>query len=354
MIGEFKVWNLRNYARARFDFSGRKQLLVGPNGAGKSNLLEAIAFLGLLRSFRTTRIGEMIRTGEEAFAVGGAWHTGDGFTENLEARWHREGRRTLAVNGNPVASGRDFIQYFHPVVFAPEDLELITGPPTARRRFFDMLCSQLDPGYLNVLHDYAHALKQRNAALRRGRADSKVLAAYETLLAFAGADLTARRSERIAEFNRELGALSSREPEGVLALEYRPFCDGSGEEHLAQFERLREREIERRTSLCGCHLDDFRMRRGSRWMRGFASNGQNRLAALFLKLASAELVARHCGRQHLVVLVDDVTGELDPCRRGLFWERIQEAEQMFFTVTALPDDLCFRDAARTVLPLAGD
>ena len=103
MIGEFKVWNLRTYARARFDFSGRKQLLIGPNGAGKSNRLEAIAFLGLLRSFRTTRIGEMIRTGEEAFAVGGAWHTGDGFTENLEARWHREGRRTLAVNGNPVA-----------------------------------------------------------------------------------------------------------------------------------------------------------------------------------------------------------------------------------------------------------
>ena len=297
MIGEFKVWNLRSFPRARFDFSAPRQLLLGPNGAGKSNLLEAIAFLGLLRSFRTTRLGEMVRTGEPGFAVGGTWHTDSGCADALEVRWDRDGRRVLTVNGNPVASGRDFIQYFHPVVFAPEDLEIITGAPAARRRFFDMLCSQLDSGYLNVLHDYAHALKQRNAALRGGRIDRKVLAAYENLLAFAGADLTARRRERVTEFNRDLGALSSRDPEGVLELEYHPFCEGSPEEHLAQFARLREREIERRTSLCGCHLDDFRMRRGGHWMRGFASNGQNRLAALFLKLTAAELVGRHCGRQ---------------------------------------------------------
>ena len=349
MIGEFKLWNLRNYERARFDFSGRKQLLIGPNGAGKSNLLEALAFLGVLRSFRTTRIGEMIRAGANGFAIGGDWHTDAGYVERLETRWQADGRRQLFVNGNALASGRDFIQYYHPVVFAPEDLELITGMPGARRRFFDMLCSQLDPGYLNVLHDCFHALKQRNAALRRGRAAPEVMEAYEGLLAFAGADLTARRREWLAEFNRELAILSAAEAEGEIEVEYHPQCAGSAEDYLDLFARMRPREMERHSSLCGCHLDDFRVRRGGRPMRGFASNGQNRLAALFFKLASAALLARHCGERNLLILVDDVTGELDEARRAVFWSRIAGAAQMFFTFTARPDDEFFADARVTEL-----
>ncbi|MPM58017.1 DNA replication and repair protein RecF [bioreactor metagenome] len=347
MIGEFKLSNLRNYDRARFDFSGRKQLLVGPNGAGKSNLLEALAFLGVLRSFRTTRIGEMIRTGADGFAIGGAWQAGGGYVERLETRWQSDGRRQLFVNGNAVASGRDFIQYYHPVVFAPEDLELITGMPGARRRFFDMLCSQLDPGYLNVLHDYFHALKQRNAALRQRRAVPEVMEAYESLLAFAGADLTARRQVWLAEFNRELAALS--ETEGRIEVDYRPQCAGSAEDYLALFDRMRSREIERHSSLCGCHLDDFRVRRDEQPMRGFASNGQNRMAALLFKLASAALLARHCGERNLLILVDDVTGDLDRARRSAFWARIAGAEQMFFTFTARPEDEFFADAQITAL-----
>ena len=350
MIGEFKVWNLRSYGRARFDFSARKQLLIGPNGAGKSNLLEAIAFLGLLRSFRTTRIAEMIRSGEDGFAVGGSWTGERAYADRLEARWRKDGRRALFVNDNPVAAGRDFIQYFHPVVFAPEDLDLIAGAPGERRRFVDMLCSQLDPGYLNVLHDYIRALKQRNGALRSRHPDPDVLAAYEELLAFACADLTARRRRRMADFNLELAELCGKDPAERISIDYHPMCDGSAEEVLALFARLRTREMEHHASLCGCHLDDFRIRRGGRLMRGFASNGQSRLAALFLKLASAALLRRHCGSRNLVILVDDVTGELDRGRRAEFLERIAEAEQVFFTVTELPTDGFFKDAAVTELP----
>ena len=349
MLSEFRALNWRNCERVRLQFE-RKNLLIGPNGSGKSNLLEAIGFLGVLRSFRTMRIGELIREDCAGFLLRGVWQEPKRSPLELEVGMSRSGERRLLVNRQNENSGRNFIQYFYPVVFAPEDMELVTGAPAVRRRFFDMLSSQLDDGYINVLHDYHKALKLRNVLLKNPRrCDVAQLEVYEGLLAFAGADLNQRRRNCIEHFNCILQDLTGRSSK--LTMEYMPQSGESPEENLEQFARNRKREMEKRTTLCGCHLDDFRLCSHGKAMKGFASNGQNRMAALNCKSASARMIMRKRGAEHLLVLVDDVTGELDKFHREEFYELIAPAGQQFFTFTAHPGEEFFADAQTVKLPL---
>lgn len=344
MISEFRALNWRSYQRAHLFFE-RKNIFIGANGSGKSNLLEALGFLGILRSFRTARPGELIRKESDSFRLRGCWND-----TVLEVGVNRSSERTLLVNGATENSGRDFIQHFYPVVFAPEDMEIICGIPTVRRRFFDMLACQLDSGYINVLHDYQRALKMRNLMLKNGKCDPAKLDVYEGLLAFAGADLTMRRQNCIKKFNAVLSTLAL-DKASCLSVDYRMQCSGGAEAYLEQFQRSRKREIEKRTTLTGCHLDDYIFLRGNELMRGYASNGQNRLAALHCKLASALLVMRCCGAEKLVALVDDVTGELDEVNRRQFYTLLEPAGQMFFTFTEPPQDKFFNSSRLIELPL---
>ena len=213
MISEFRALNWRSCERTRLFFE-QKNLFIGPNGSGKSNLLEALGFLGILRSFRTPKIQELIRQDCTEFHLRCAW---DKFL--LEVSMNRAGERKLLINGMPERSGRDFIQYFNPVVFAPEDMEIVCGIPTVRRRFFDMLACQLDLGYINVLHDYQKALKMRNTLLKSGKNNRDKLEVYEGLLAFAGADLTSRRCQLIKYFNSTLSQLEE-DKNAVLYVDY--------------------------------------------------------------------------------------------------------------------------------------
>ncbi len=344
MISEFRALNWRSCERARLFFE-QKNIFIGANGSGKSNLLEALGFLGVLRSFRTARIGDLIRREQTEFRLRCRWQN-----TLLEVGMNRNGERSLQVNGLPEKSGRDFIQHFYPVVFAPEDMEIISGTPGVRRKFFDMIACQLDAGYINVLHDYQRALKMRNLMLKSGKCDLAKLEVYEGLLAFASADLTVRRQSCVTEFNKMLTALADR-ADDCLKIDYRMQCSGSAEDTLEQFVRNRRREMEKRTTLVGCHLDDYIFYRGKDPMRGFASNGQNRLAALQCKLASALLVMRCCGAEKLVALVDDVTGELDEKNRQRFYELLEPAGQLFFTFTELPSDGFFKNGKVQNLPL---
>ena len=344
MISEFRALNWRSCERARLFFE-QKNLFIGANGSGKSNLLEAIGFLGVLRSFRTAKIQELIRHDCGSFHLRCNWHK-----HSLEVSMTRSGERQLLIDGATERSGRDFIQYFNPVIFAPEDMEIVCGIPPVRRRFFDMLACQLDPGYINVLHDYQRALKMRNQMLKSGKSNLDKLEVYEGLLAFAGSDLTCRRQQLIRLFNQTLQQLED-DKTARLSVDYRMQCADGPEAYLELFGRNRKREIEKRTTLTGCHLDDYIFLRGGNLMRGFASNGQNRLAALYCKLAASQMLMQLCGAGKLVALIDDVTGELDEKNRRKFYNLREPAGQLFFTFTEIPQDNFFKNAKTLVLPL---
>jgi len=353
MISELKLHNWRNFAREEFKFS-QKNVLIGPNGSGKSNMLEALGFLGLLRSFRRARTGEIIKLAQNDFALRAIWQkrsprSGAVTEHELEVRVKRSGGRLLYVNKQIENSGRNFIQYFSPVFFVPEDIEIVSGVPGIRRRFFDMLASQLDDSYMNVLHDYHKTLQLRNLLLRsRKTADIMQLEVYEGLLAFAGADLTRRRYECVEEFNKILAKLNNGK-ETSFTVQYHPYCADGPETYIRLFDRMRKREIEKRTTLCGCQLDDFRIMRNGQPMKGFSSNGQNRMAALNCKLASAQMIMQKCGREKLIALVDDVTGELDEYRKAVFFDMLKNSGQIFFTFTERVPDKFFNDASVTEL-----
>lgn len=348
MIGEFKVVNWRSFERARWFFE-QKNLFIGINGSGKSNLLEALGFLGILRSFRTAKISELVRNDAQELHLRGIWQE-NGRRTMLETSMNSSGERLLKVNGNSERSGRDFIRHFFPVVFAPEDIEVVNGAPGGRRRFFDMTASQLSDGYVNILHDYTAALKSRNIMLKNPRKiDPAKLEAYEGILAFAAAELTERRQQFIEKFNRMLSALAPASAE-LISVTYHPQCSDGPEGYLEAFARNRKREMEKRTTLTGCHLDDYRFCLAGKVMRGYASNGQNRMAALNTKLAAARMLMQNHGAEKLVALVDDVTGDLDSNHREMFFETISPAGQMFFTYTSVPEDRFFKDAKVQNLP----
>lgn len=349
MISEFRVLNWRSFERARLFFD-RKNLLVGVNGSGKSNLLEALGFLGLLRSFRTARINELVRHDANSFHLRGVWQE-SGRQKTLEVAVSNSNERLLTVNGERERSGRDFIRHYFPVIFAPEDMEIVCGAPGVRRRFFDMVACQLSAGYVNILHDYLSALKLRNMILKSPRkADPAKLEIYEELMANSAAELTLRRSRFIEEFNRMLAAIAPESQETV-AVEYHPQCSDGAAAYAEAFARNRRREMEKRTTLTGCHLDDYRFFLGKQAMRGFASNGQNRMAALNSKLAASRMLMQNHGAEKLVALIDDVTGELDRRHQEMFFDTIAPAGQMFFTCTSIPDGGFFQDAKVHNLPL---
>lgn len=351
MISEFRILNWRSFERARLHFE-RKNLFTGANGSGKSNLLEALGFLGILRSFRTVKSSELIRQNCGSFHLRGIWQDQRNQNIELEAAMNRSGERSLQVNKLKENSGRDFIQHFFPVVFAPEDMEIVCGLPGVRRKFFDMLASQLDEGYINILHDYFAALKLRNLLLKNpNKAVPEKFEVYEGLLAFAAADLTARRQKIICEFNSMLAGLAD-DASSQVKIEYHPQCAAGAESYLELFSRNRLREMEKHTTLTGCHLDDFRFYRGGQLMRGFASNGQNRMAALNCKLAAVKMLMRRRGSEKLVALVDDVTGELDDVNRRKFFQTLAPAGQIFFTCTSVPEDDFFQDAKEFKLPFS--
>lgn len=341
-ITTLKLRNFRNVARGVYEFSASRVLFLGPNGVGKSNLLEAIGFLSVLRSFRGAPVREMTMLDEHEFTIAAKLDCGT-YKKQLALREGASGRE-LFEERKPVSRSSDFIRNFRTVVFAPEDRMIVAGGASHRRRFFDMLISVLEPRYFAALGDCNRALKQRNRALRSG---GKGAECFDPVLAESAGVLTAFRREYAAMLEKEVNKLMF--PHGVFGVK----CRFSAPEDMGGFLKLlaseRARELRRGATLCGPHLDDFELTLDGKSLRSCGSNGQIRLVSLYLKLAEFALVKR-LAELPVLVLADDVTGELDAANTGRFFELTQVADQAFFTFTRRPDAPFFSAAQEIVLP----
>ncbi len=338
MLKRIVLSDFRNYGRREFSFAGPVTALVGPNGAGKSNLLEAVFFLGLLRSFRTGKLKEMIRAGARTATVEAALEI-HGWQEIYRVEYDADGRRRLAVGGNPVARSSEFIKGVQPVVFAPEDRLLVTGNAATRRRFFDMLIALADTGYWRALQNYHAALVRRNAAIRSNQ--EAVARAFEPELARAAAEVAATRRAWTARLEE---AVRRRLENEEFALEYRNDYPEDPAGYLAHFERNRRREARAGFTLFGPQLDEFKIDYRGLAARSYASTGQGRRLAILLKLAATELLRADAEGGEVVALVDDVTGDLDGANRERFLAELAPLRQSIFTFTAPPGESFFRGA----------
>jgi DNA replication and repair protein RecF len=312
-------------------------LVTGPNGAGKTNLLESLHVGTQGFSPRTRSDPQLLRFGEleGRIALRGVRR---GTPLAIDVWLRAEQGKRAALNGAPLRAAEQLRHEVATLVFTPDRLAVVKGGPAVRRAYFDRTMSRLFPARASLSVDYAGAVAQRNAALRRigaGFSTRDALDPWTARVVELGRDLVESRTEVItllatpfAETADELGLGSAR-------LEY------EGDPPTVEtLEAAVERDIERGTTSIGPHLHDVRIVSGTRDLRVYGSQGEQRVAVLALILAEAELIAGRRGITPLLLL-DDVLSELDPSRRRALAERVENHGQTLITSTipaALPVD----------------
>ena len=310
-------------------------LVTGQNGAGKTNLLESLHVGTQGFSPRTRADQQLIRLGADAARVALA---GDraGLTLELELTLRANEGKRAKLNGATLRSAEQLRSEVSTLVFTPDRLTVVKGGPAARRAYFDRTLGRLFPARAQLSIEYAAAVGQRNAALRRaagGYSSREAIAPWTQQVVALGAELVAARREALG-----LLAPSFAERAGELGLPAATLdYDGEAPTETALEARL-DRDLERGVTGLGPHLDDVTIRSGERELRSFGSQGEQRLAVLSLLLAEAEVVAERRGFAPLVLLDDDLS-ELDAGRRRILAERIGSVGQVVVTATgadALP------------------
>ena len=302
---------------------------MGPNGAGKTNLLESLHVGTQGFSPRTRADAQLIRFGERTGRIALKGARGESTVELELAIEAGEGKRAK-LNGAPLRAAEQLRSEVATLVFTPDRLAVVKGGPAVRRAYFDRALGRLAPARAQLSTEYAAAVAQRNASLRRiaaGFSSRDALAPWTEQVATLGRDLVEARSEAIAwlapgfaERADELGLPAAR-------MTY----DGEPPSAEALDARL-DRDLERGSTGLGPHLDDVALTSGTRDLRNFGSQGEQRLTVLALLLSEAELIAERRGFAPLLLL-DDVLSELDPNRRRALAERVQGAGQTLVTAT---------------------
>jgi DNA replication and repair protein RecF len=337
VLRHIAVQGFRNIGLATIDLTGGCAAFVGSNGQGKTNLLEAVGFVTALRSFRQPDARFLIAQGSpEAGIFLRFEHEKSGPTE-VTIRL-RPGGKEIVVDGSTVARLADFLGRFPTVTFCFQDIQLIRGSPSARRRFIDLVLAAMDPNYLEALQRYHKALAGRNALLKTGATTSEI-AAFEHPLSDAAVRLIAGREAGVATLTRLLaGAYRAIVPEGEIPeLTYEADAvETDAGVYAGALAGLREQDRVMRNTQRGPHRDDFAMRIDGRSARDFGSEGQQRSLVLALRLAQLAYFHERSGVRP-VALADDVLGELDPGRRKRFWSALDTGQQVLATGTTVPD-----------------
>lgn len=366
LVTHLSLVDFRNYSAAEVDVMPGPNLFVGSNGQGKTNLIEALGYLSTLSSHRVATDHALIRQGADS-AIVRARLSYDDRTVLAELQLNRVGANRAQVNRSPIRT-RDLPRYFSSVLFAPEDLALVRGEPSGRRRFLDELLVLRTPRLAGVLADYERVLKQRNSLLKSARAARvpadrlATLDIWDERLIDLGSELIVARSILIADLSPDVTdtyiAVAGSDHQALLGSSLTVDDSstesdedaGAGrvsdgvrdlEEVRARFrsalDRVRRSELERAITLIGPHRDDLVLVLNGMAARGFASHGESWSFALALKLASARLLRKESVSGDPVLILDDVFAELDGSRRGRLAEAIVGFEQVLITAAVLDD-----------------
>ncbi len=337
-VNGFVLKNYRSYESLTVSFSDGINILQGKNAAGKTNVLEAIGFLSMGKSFRTQKEAECIRDGAQSAYIKGGIVKKQGQL-CVEALLSVLEKKSLKISGQPVKKMGELFGNFIAVVFSPEDLKVLKESPSLRRRFIDMEISKLRPAYFYELQEYAKALAQKNALLKSRMAENqlkKLVSIFNEQLAAHGARIINARQaflQQLDEISRAVHHdLASDE---TLSLKYK--CSVTGDDvQKALFEKMDKSlssEIEQGFCLYGPHREDIAVALNGGEIKAYSSQGQIRTAMLSLKLATFDIARVDFGESP-VLLLDDVFSELDTARQNALLERIQGAQ--CFITTAVP------------------
>jgi DNA replication and repair protein RecF len=356
-VAHLSLHDFRSYPAVEVEIGPGVTSFVGRNGQGKTNLVEAIDYLSRLASHRVAADAPLVRQGAD-HAVVRAAVVRDERRAVLEIEINPGRSNRARINRSPLPKARELLGLVRTVLFSPEDLALVKGDPSERRRFADDLLVQVSPRYAGTRTDYDRVLKQRNSLLksasvaRRSGSSAEsaresaltTLAVWDARLAELGAEIMRRRARLVEDLTPLVGKAYEAVARGATrddaTLAYRPSFevqDGDLEPQiLAAIEARRRDELDRGMSLVGPHRDELVLSLGDLPVKGYASHGESWSFALALRLASYDLL--RSGGDDPILVLDDVFAELDAGRRSQLADLVADAEQVLITA-AVPEDV---------------
>lgn len=365
-VAHLSLGDFRNYSAAELSLSSGPNLIVGRNGQGKTNLVEAISYFATLRSHRVSSDAALVRAGADSAIIRMRVAAGERDVL-LETQLNRSGANRAQVNGNPVRA-RELTRWFTSVMFAPEDLSIVRGEPSGRRRFLDDALIARLPVASGVIADYERVVRQRTSLLKSARSGARGSSAFDATLEVwdeqlieHGVRIMLARRELVEDLRQPLvdaySALVGDDHGPALRLSEsvgealegvsRETLSGRGEESVsretlegsfrAALTSVRSRELDRGVTLVGPHRDDLELTLNKLPVRGYASHGESWSFALALKIALATVIRNESPAGDPVIILDDVFAELDRDRRERLMSVVGGFEQVIVTAAVAGD-----------------
>jgi DNA replication and repair protein RecF len=347
-IKKIKIENFRNYYEEEVVFHNKVNVIIGDNAQGKTNLLESIYVSSLGRSFRTTKEKEMINF-DKTFARIIATYVTEDEEKKVDIGFSKEGKKEIKVNNIKVEKMTEMLNHFYVVVFSPDDLKMVKEEPEKRRNFIDRELCKMRISYLNNLVQYKKILMQRNAYLKSDKKERQAMQVWDDVLSQYGAKVILQRQTFIEEINLISKEIHNKITQGKeqLEIKYQPSVNPEGstegkieelvEKIKKKLEETYKSDVYAGNTGIGPHKDDLLILINGIAARQYGSQGQQRTAALSMKLAEIHLIEKEKGEKP-ILLLDDVLSELDGDRQKYLIEALSES-QLFITAAELNPQL---------------
>lgn len=335
---ELELIHVRNHSHKQITFTPNIIVIHGPNGRGKTNILESAYIATMGHSHRTSDMKDIIHWNEDEASI--IVHFMKAETPHtLQIKWGRQGKKLIRLHDNPL-SQKELVGTLNTVIFSPEDLELIKGTPSLRRRFLNMEISQTSPQYYHQLTMYQRAVQQRNRVLKEYSHKAYApVQDWDEQIATLGAQIIQKRLESLKKLNQLMDLMNRKLTNGKedLRLQYtQPYSEhtllvtkeallSALQSHLAEDRRRFQTSV-------GPHRDDIIFYSGPMDLKRFGSQGQQRTAILSVKLSELEYIKSEVG-EYPILLLDDVLSELDQERRQNLLKFIHKRVQTIITTT---------------------
>ena len=325
-IKNIKLKNFRNYKEEEISLDKNINIFYGENAQGKTNILESIFLCSLGKSFRARKDNEMIKLGENNSLVEINFEKSD---RKGSIKIELNNKKNIYLNNIKIKRLSELLGNLNIVIFTPDDINILKGGPQNRRKFLDIMISQLRPNYIHILSNYSKTIEQRNNYLRQIREENKsenMLDIWDEKLADYAIKIYEYRNEFIKKLNEKIDEIHNNitNNKEKIKIEYITNCENK-ENFLKLLKERRKLDIIKGYTTKGIHRDDFIIYINNKEINIYGSQGQNRTAMLSLKLAELQVIYDEIG-EYPILLLDDFMSELDKERRKNFLENISNTQ----------------------------
>ena len=336
LIKRIGLKNFRNHQFLSFEFSDHLNVLTGLNAVGKTNIVEAIYYLSLGRSFRTSEDVDLIKKNHERAEIDATILEGE-LTRKIKIIITKTGRMVM-INGKNISKLSELSKCVNVILFQPKDVMLFSGPPRDRRNFLDIAISKKSSIYLDYISRYDKVLKERNDLLKMDKVDQTLLDVTTELMVKLSGSIISYRQMYVKDINDILNKITRAltGEEGKFELKYYPFVpyDANFQENAKKaFKRAEESDFKHKQTSIGIHREDISISLNGRDIATFGSQGENRIAALALKLSPYFLIEDKDKKP--IIVLDDVMSELDNNNQERLIKFLRKFNQVFITGTKL-------------------